>query len=84
MDIKNYGKLNFVDYGFIPTMMPENVSGTPARVMAVHKERYELICEYGQTYGRLKTSIYFGEGIESFPTVGDFVLIQYNCTVTVK
>jgi ribosome biogenesis GTPase len=46
----------------------------------VHKERYELICAYGQTYGRLKTSIYFGEGYESFPTVGDFVLIQYNCS----
>ena len=80
MDIKNFGKLNLVDYGFIPTMMPEGVSGIPARITAVHKERYELICEYGQTYGRLKTSIYFGEGNESFPTAGDFVLINYNAS----
>ncbi|HOJ11158.1 MAG TPA: ribosome small subunit-dependent GTPase A [Clostridiales bacterium] len=80
MDIKNYGKLNLADYGFIPTMMPEDVSGTPARITAVHKERYEIICEYGQVFGRLKTSIYFGECEESFPTVGDFVLIQYNCS----
>ncbi len=59
-------------------MIPEDVSGTPARITAVHKERYEIICEYGQTFGRLKASIYFGEGSESFPTAGDFVLIQYN------
>ena len=71
---------NLIDYGFTPAMMPEDVSGTPARIMAVHKERYEIFCEYGQTYGRLKASIYFGEGNESFPTAGDFVLIQYNCS----
>lgn len=69
---------SLIDYGFIPTMIPENVSGTPARIIAVHKERYELICEYAKTYGRLKSSIYFGEGSESFPTTGDFVLINYN------
>jgi ribosome biogenesis GTPase len=72
--------INLADYGFIPTMMPEGVSAIPARITAVHKERYEIICEYGQTFGRLKTSIYFGEGDECFPTVGDFVLIQYNCS----
>lgn len=70
--------MNLVDYGFIPTMMPEDVSGTPARITAVHKERYELICEYGHTYGRLKTSIYYLDGLEAFPTTGDFVLINYN------
>lgn len=80
MDIKNNEKLNLIDYGFIPTMIPEGVSGIPARITAVHKERYEIICEYGQTFGRLKASIYFGEGNESFPTVGDFVLIQHNCS----
>lgn len=79
MNIKNNGKSNLIDYGFIPTMMPEGTCGIPARITAVHKERYEIICEYGQTYGRLKASIYFGESDESFPTVGDFVLVQYNC-----
>lgn len=70
--------MNLIDYGFIPTMMPEDASGIPARVTAVHKKRYELVCEHGQTFGRLKTSIYYGEGYESFPTTGDFVLIHYN------
>ncbi|MGI6188348.1 MAG: ribosome small subunit-dependent GTPase A [Clostridiales bacterium] len=70
--------MNLIDYGFIPTMVPEGVSGTPARVTAVYKERYELICEHGYTYGRLKSSIYYFGGLEDFPTTGDFVLIDYN------
>ncbi|MDE7283440.1 MAG: ribosome small subunit-dependent GTPase A [Lachnospiraceae bacterium] len=63
-------------YGFMPDMMPENARGIPARITAVHKERYALVCEYGETYGRLKTKEYFG-GFEEFPTTGDFVLINY-------
>lgn len=68
MDLRNYG--------FEPNMTPENVQGIPARITAVHKERYALICEYGEIYGRLKTKEYFG-GFEEFPTTGDFVLINY-------
>ncbi len=64
-------------YGFKPNMMLENTQGIPARITAVHKERYALVCEYGDTYGRLKTKEYFG-GFEEFPTAGDFVLINYN------
>lgn len=63
-------------YGFMPDMMPENAQGIPARITAVHKERYALVCEFGETYGRLKTKEYFG-GFEEFPTTGDFVLINY-------
>jgi len=74
--------LNLKDYGFMPNMMPEDVQGTPARITAVHKERYAMVCEYGEVYGRLKTKCYYakeylGEG-EEFPTTGDFVLINYN------
>lgn len=70
--------INLLDYGFIPTMLPEGAGGIPARITAVHKERYEIVCEHGQTYARLKTSVYYGEGCEDFPTAGDFVLINYN------
>lgn len=61
----------------MPEMIPGNVQGVPARITAVHKERYALVCEYGEVYGRLKTKEYFG-GNEEFPTTGDFVLINYN------
>ena len=64
-------------YGFQSDMLPEDPQGIPARITAVHKERYALVCEHGETYGRLKTKEYYG-GLEEFPTTGDFVLIDYN------
>lgn len=51
---------------------------TPARVIAVHKERYALVCPMGECFGRLKSSVYFDAGNEEFPTVGDFVTLSYN------
>lgn len=76
--------MNLTDYGFIPSTlyslnMPQGeAAGIPARVTAVHKERYELVCEYGPVFGRLKTGVYYADGGESFPTTGDFVLISFN------
>ena len=68
--------MNLMNYGFVPNMIPEHAAGIPARITAVHKERYALVCEYGETYGRLKTKEYYG-GYEEFPTTGDFVMINY-------
>ena len=68
-------------YGYMPEMMLANThmntQAVPARVTAVHKERYALVCEFGEIYGRLKTKEYYG-GYEEFPTTGDFVMINYN------
>ena len=69
-------KLDLKDYGFTQNMMPEEAAGIPARVTAVHKERYALVCEYGEIYARLKTREYYG-GDETFPTTGDFVMINH-------
>ena len=63
-DLKQYG---YTDTETIPDGL------MPARVTAVHKERYELITPPGAQFGRLKTSVYYGEGGEPFPTAGDFV-----------
>ena len=62
------------DYGTVPNY--ENLPGIPARVTAVHKERYEIVCQHGLTYARLKTKEYFVD-TQDFPTAGDFVMIQY-------
>ena len=70
--------MKLIDYGFIPAMMPEGENGTPARVISVHRERYELVCEHGTIYGVLKPAVYFHNRSESIPAVGDFVLINYN------
>ena len=66
--------LNINDYGYVP--VKENIRGIPARVTAVHKERYAIVCEYGEVYARLKSGAYYG-GMEIFPTTGDFVCIDY-------
>ena len=54
----------------------EESASIPARVTAVHRERYQLVCEHGEIYARLKTKEYYVDS-EEFPTVGDFVLIRY-------
>ena len=50
-----------------------------ARVTAEHRERYELAGALGCFFCRLKSAEYYGDGAaEAFPTVGDFVLVDYN------
>ena len=66
--------LNINDYGYVPPEQP--LKGIPARVTAVHKERYEIVCEHGMTHARLKTKEYYVNQ-EAFPTAGDFVDIHY-------
>ncbi|MCL1804569.1 MAG: ribosome small subunit-dependent GTPase A [Clostridiales bacterium] len=64
IDLEKYG------YFEIETP-PEGIS--PGRVTSVHRERYELMTPFGSRFSRLKTGVYYGDGSETFPTVGDFV-----------
>ena len=66
--------MNINDYGNMPNT--EKMPGIPARVTAVHKERYEIVCEHGMAHARLKTKEYYVEA-QDFPTTGDFVMINY-------
>ena len=63
-------------YGFTPDLLPENAVGIPARITTVHKERFGVVSDYGEGYARLKAGKYYHNG-GVFPTVGDFVLIDY-------
>ncbi len=69
--------MNINDYGFDFYIGTESISGTPARVTAVHKGRFVIVSDYGESYAVLKGKEYYHNG-ESFPTVGDFVLIEHN------
>lgn len=69
--------IDFQTYGWQDSLLPENTTGIPARVTAVHRERYEVVCTHGVNFARLKTSIYYGQDGD-FPTVGDFVLLNYQ------
>ena len=66
--------MNINDYGIVPNF--DGLPGIPARVTAVHKERYEIVCSQGITHARLKTREYFVQ-TQDFPTAGDFVMIHY-------
>ena len=63
--------LTIYDYGYTGEQ-----SGTMARITSVHRERYGIAGSFGESYARLKTKEYYQEG-EMFPTVGDFVTIDY-------
>lgn len=73
--------MNLIDYGFIPENFLDhdlpNKGEMPARVTAVHRERYELVCEAGECGGKL-TGRYYSDKSAEFPSTGDFVLIDYN------
>ncbi len=66
--------MDFYNYGPVPDT--KGLPGIPARVTAQHKERYEIVCSRGTAYARLKPGVYY-RGCELFPTVGDFVLVDY-------
>lgn len=58
-------------YGYDPISgdmetINSKVSGIPARIIAVHRDRYGLVSEYGECFGRLKTSNYYGENAQEF------------------
>ena len=68
--------MNIKDYGFDYHTNFESI-GTPARITAVHKGRFGIVSDFGEGFAQLKGKEYYYEG-ELFPTVGDFVLIDYN------
>ncbi len=69
--------MNITDYGFNPTMIPENAPGVPARVTAAYRERYDIVSDYGAGSARLKGSEYYN-GDEPYPTAGDFVMLDWQ------
>ncbi len=69
-------ELNILDYGFSNDLVPVHTSGIPARITAVHKGRFRFVSDVGEGYAQLKSKEYYYERA-TFPTVGDFVLIDY-------
>jgi ribosome biogenesis GTPase len=68
---------DITDYGYLPTL--DTDINTVARITAVHKDRFEIVCAHGFTHARLKSSVYFlGKDDPVFPTAGDFVVINYT------
>ena len=68
--------MNLAEYGFQPTTMSESDStGIPARITAVHRGLFEIVCDAGTGTARLKAGCYRDGAV--IPTVGDFVQIDW-------
>lgn len=77
--------INLNDYGYNDifdrqiTEEDKAMGLIPARVISVQKETYQLISEHGENNGKLKGSIFYQDSkYQTYPAVGDFVLIKPN------
>lgn len=50
----------------------------PARVIEVHRERYKIVTEFGENNAILKSSLFYNDENNVYPTIGDFVLVMRN------
>lgn len=69
IDLKTYGSP-------LPDI-PANAPGLLARITAVHRGQYELICDKGRGLAALKRSCYRAEDA-CIPTVGDHVMVDWQ------
>lgn len=75
IEISKYG------YNGNPDISDVSDGTVVARVTAVHKDLFKIVCDGGEDEetARLKSSVYFnGELTSQFPTAGDFVRIIHN------
>ena len=70
MDIK--------DYGLKDNLIKKYEGQTIARIIATHKDRYEIVCNKGQGYAQIKRGCYYDNPNSIYPTTGDFVIIEWN------
>lgn len=69
--------MSIQQYGFSPLTQPENQNGIPARVTAVYRDRFEIVCDAGSGLAHLKSGAYRGDDA-LIPTTGDFVLLDWQ------
>ena len=67
--------MHISDYGYTD---PNDCSPClPARVVGEHRGRYQIVCDAGAGFATLRGGAYYYGG-ETFPTVGDFVLLDWQ------
>lgn len=68
--------MNLENYGYKSIDEVDTIGYTIARITAAHKDRFEIVTDYGAGFARVKASNYY-VGEEKYPTTGDFVLVDY-------
>ena len=71
--------MNIKDYGLKDSTL-KNIDKNKmiARIIATHKDRYEIACDNGLGYAQIKRGCYYDNPNSIYPTTGDFVLIEWN------
>lgn len=75
--IRRLTEMNIEQYGYQKADTIDCGTGIPARVTAVHRSHFEIVCDRGTGLARLKTGEYYG-GNENVPATGDFVLVNWQ------
>ena len=71
--------MNIVDYGLKENIIEKyDKDKTIARIVATHKDRYEIVCNEGNGFAKIKRGCYYDNPNSIYPTTGDFVLIEWN------
>lgn len=71
--------MNIKDYGFKGDIsLYESEGKTVARVITTHRERFEIVCEKGNGFAKIKRGTYYDNPNAIYPTTGDFVIIEWN------
>lgn len=76
MNLERYGLTQEFISAF--NLEQNNSEYTIGRIIAQHRDGYELVSEFGLGSGKLKSSIYYTNGLEEFPVTGDFVVFEHN------
>lgn len=69
--------MNLQEYGFDQSNLENTRGGIPARILATHRNRFEIISEAGTGFAHVKKSAYQA-GNEAYPTTGDFVIVEWQ------
>lgn len=73
--------MNIKDYGLKENLIKKlDENKTIARIVATHKDRYEIVCNMGQGFAKIKRGCFYDNPNSIYPTTGDFVIIEWNET----
>ena len=71
--------MNIKDYGLKENIKEKiGTDKTVARIITTHKDRYEIVCDKGNGFAKIKRGCYYDNPNSIYPTTGDFVLIEWN------
>ena len=70
--------MNIKDYGLKEEKIAGKINGIRARIITTYRDRYEIVSDKGKGFARLKKGSFYDNPNAIYPTIGDFVMIEWN------